>query len=124
MRTNARFHNYFDSSAFGSRAAANKHRQCATDSPTQPFRPSSDPEMKMQSQSRNSHTKLAWLDALFAIGMALAAVVYGNSARIPPGGLDRFLQSRITVINALFAGIFMLAWSKGITGSHLYRSTE
>ena len=76
----------------------------------------------MQNQSRNSHIKLVWLDALFALGMALAAVVYGNSARIPPGGLDRFLQARITVINAMFAGIFMLAWSKVFTGLHLYRS--
>jgi exopolysaccharide biosynthesis polyprenyl glycosylphosphotransferase len=78
----------------------------------------------MQNQSRNSHIKLVWLDALFAFGMALAAVVYGNSARIPHGGLDRFLQARITVINALFAGIFMLAWSKIFTGLHLYRSAE
>src|ERR1700687_724437 len=73
----------------------------------------------MQSRSKNSNTRL---DALFALGMALSAVVYGNSARIPAGALNRFLQARITVFNAVFAGMFMLAWSTCFAALDLYRS--
>ena len=78
----------------------------------------------MQSRTINSQTRLAWLDALFAFGMALTAVVYGNSARIPAVALERFLQARITILNALFAGIFMLAWSKSFAALHLYDTGE
>src|ERR1700730_8165027 len=78
----------------------------------------------MQSRTINSQTRLAWLDALFAFGMALTAVVYGNSARIPAGALERFLQARIAILNALFAGIFMLAWSKSFAALHLYDTGE
>jgi exopolysaccharide biosynthesis polyprenyl glycosylphosphotransferase len=50
------------------------------------------------------------LDGLFALAMALGSVLYGNSARLPVGGIHKFLEMRITVLNAAFAGLFMLAW--------------
>jgi exopolysaccharide biosynthesis polyprenyl glycosylphosphotransferase len=43
--------------------------------------------------------------------MALASVVYGNSGRLPVGGVHQFLETRITIMNAVFAGFFMLAWN-------------
>jgi exopolysaccharide biosynthesis polyprenyl glycosylphosphotransferase len=75
----------------------------------------------MQNRTRNSHPKLEWFDAAIGFGMALAAVVYGNSARIPGGAIHQFLEARITVVNALFAGMFMLAWSKCFAALELYR---
>lgn len=76
----------------------------------------------MVNQSRSLHQRLAWADSIFALGMALASVIYGNSARIPPGELHRFLQMRITVLNAIFAGLFMLAWNYTFTALDLYRT--
>src|SRR5258706_7796480 len=76
----------------------------------------------MKGRSTNSNARLAWLDGLFALGMALTAVLYGNSARIPAGAVNRFLQSRITVSNALFAGVFMFVWGACFTALDLYRS--
>jgi exopolysaccharide biosynthesis polyprenyl glycosylphosphotransferase len=74
----------------------------------------------MASRPRTFRGQLAWTDSLFALGMALASVVYGNSARIPAGELHRFLQMRITVLNAMFAGLFMLAWNYSVTALDLY----
>src|SRR5712671_6686663 len=76
----------------------------------------------MQSQTRSTQGKLAWLDALIGLGLALAAVLYGNSTRIPAGAVHQFLQARITVFNALFAGMFMLAWLKCFAALDLYRT--
>jgi exopolysaccharide biosynthesis polyprenyl glycosylphosphotransferase len=76
----------------------------------------------MQARSKNLHIRFAWVDALFALGMALAAAVYGNSSRIPDGAIESFLQVRITVLNALFAGLFMLAWRNCFDALGLYRS--
>jgi exopolysaccharide biosynthesis polyprenyl glycosylphosphotransferase len=47
------------------------------------------------------------LDGLFAFVMALGSVVYGNSARVPAGEMHKFLEMRITVLNAAFAGLFL-----------------
>jgi exopolysaccharide biosynthesis polyprenyl glycosylphosphotransferase len=76
----------------------------------------------MGSRPRSFHRRLAWTDSVFALGMALASVVYGNSARIPTGELHRFLQMRVTVLNAMFAGVFMLAWNYSFTALDLHRS--
>jgi exopolysaccharide biosynthesis polyprenyl glycosylphosphotransferase len=69
-----------------------------------------------------NHRRLARVDGSFAFAMALASVVYGNSVRIPVGELHHFLELRITVMNAAFAGLFILMWAYcfGILG--LYRS--
>ena len=74
----------------------------------------------MKGRSTNSNARLAMLEGLFAFAMALGSVMYGNSARIPAGELHRFLETRITVLNALFAGLFMLAWNYSFTALGLY----
>jgi exopolysaccharide biosynthesis polyprenyl glycosylphosphotransferase len=61
-------------------------------------------------RSTNSSALVAAIEGFFALAMALASVVYGNNARIPAGELHRFLEMRITVLNAAFAGGFTLAW--------------
>ncbi len=68
------------------------------------------------------HRRLARADASFAFAMALASVVYSNSARIPVGELHRFLEMRITVLNAAFAGLFILMWAYCFEALGLYRS--
>ena len=68
------------------------------------------------------HRRLAKADGAFAFAMALASVVYGNSARIPVGGLHHFLELRITVLNAAFAGLFILMWAYCFESLGLYRS--
>jgi exopolysaccharide biosynthesis polyprenyl glycosylphosphotransferase len=55
--------------------------------------------------------RLAGVDSLFAFAMVLAAAVYGNSGRMPEGGVHQFLEMRVTLANALFAGVFMAAWT-------------
>jgi len=54
---------------------------------------------------------LAGVDSLFAFAMALASAIYGNSGRMPPGGVREFLEMRITLANAVFAGLFMITWA-------------
>ncbi len=54
---------------------------------------------------------LASADSLFVFTMALASAIYGNSARMPAGGVREFLAMRITLSNAVFAGLFMIAWT-------------
>jgi exopolysaccharide biosynthesis polyprenyl glycosylphosphotransferase len=58
---------------------------------------------------------------MFAFAMALACVVYGNSARVPPNELRHFLEMRITVENAAFAGLFILMWASCFQTLGLYR---
>jgi exopolysaccharide biosynthesis polyprenyl glycosylphosphotransferase len=69
-----------------------------------------------------NHRRLAKADGAFAFAMALACVVYGDSARIPAGGLSHFLEIRITVLNAAFAGLFILMWASCFETLGLYRS--
>ena len=69
-----------------------------------------------------NHRRLARADGSFAFVMALASVVYGNSARIPVGELHRFLEMRITVLNAAFAGLFILMWAYCFESLGLYWS--
>jgi exopolysaccharide biosynthesis polyprenyl glycosylphosphotransferase len=69
-----------------------------------------------------NHRRLAKADGAFAFAMALACVVFGNSARIPVGGLNHFLEMRITVLNAAFAGLFILMWASCFESLGLYRS--
>jgi exopolysaccharide biosynthesis polyprenyl glycosylphosphotransferase len=76
----------------------------------------------MGSRPGRLRRRLGWTDSLFALAMALASVVYGNSARIPAGEFHRFLEMRITVLNAMFAGLFMLAWNYSFRTLDLYRS--
>jgi exopolysaccharide biosynthesis polyprenyl glycosylphosphotransferase len=68
-----------------------------------------------------SHSQRAWTDGSFAFVMALGSVVYGNSARVPLHQLEHFLEIRITVLNAAFAGLFMLIWAFCFRALGLYR---
>lgn len=59
---------------------------------------------------------------MFALIITLASVVYGNQSRLPAGGIHYFLGTRITVLNAAFAGLFMLTWGFCFNTLHLYRA--
>ncbi len=63
----------------------------------------------------------AWADSAFAFVMALASVLYGNSSRVPLHELRHFLEIRITILNAAFAGLFMLMWASLFETLGLYR---
>jgi len=74
-------------------------------------------------RSRLSHHKqLARADGAFAFGLALACVVYTNSARMPVAQLKHILTIHITVLNAAFAGLFILMWAFCFEALGLYRS--
>jgi exopolysaccharide biosynthesis polyprenyl glycosylphosphotransferase len=53
--------------------------------------------------------------------MALTSVLYANSPRVPSGEMHTFLEMRITVSNAAFAGFFMVAWIYCFRALDLYR---
>jgi len=55
--------------------------------------------------------RLAGIDGLVAFAMVLGAALYGNSGRLPPGGVHQFLQIRVTLANAIFAVLFMAGWT-------------
>lgn len=69
-----------------------------------------------------NHRKLARADGAFAFAVALVCVVYGNSARVPSGKWSYFLEIHITVMNAAFAGLFILLWAACFEALGLYRS--
>ena len=71
-----------------------------------------------------NYRQLASADGSFAFAMALASVVYGNSARVPVGELRHFLEMRITVLNAAFAGLFIFLWASCFETFGLYRSEQ
>lgn len=58
-----------------------------------------------------NHRRRAWTEGFFALTMALGSVLYGNTSRVPLVQLRHFLEIRITVQNAVFAGLFMLMWA-------------
>jgi exopolysaccharide biosynthesis polyprenyl glycosylphosphotransferase len=65
----------------------------------------------VQSRWRSHSRLLTTIDGLFALAMALASVVAGNSSRLPLVRVDQFLETRITILNAVFAALFMAAWT-------------
>jgi exopolysaccharide biosynthesis polyprenyl glycosylphosphotransferase len=69
-------------------------------------------------QASNAYERL---DGLFAFAMALTSVLYANSPRVPSGEMHTFLEMRITVSNAAFAGFFMVAWIYCFRALDLYR---
>ncbi len=69
-----------------------------------------------------NHKRLAWADGTFAFAMALACVVSGNASRIPGAKFGQFLEMHITVMNAAFAGLFILLWAACFEFLGLYRS--
>jgi exopolysaccharide biosynthesis polyprenyl glycosylphosphotransferase len=65
----------------------------------------------VKTRPRSLNGNLIVVDSLFAFVMALASVVYGNSSRLQVGGINHFLETRITILNAAFAAFFMTAWT-------------
>lgn len=69
----------------------------------------------------SQHKQLARADGGFAFLLALACVVYANSSRLPLAELHHILAVRITVLNAAFAGSFILLWAYCFDALRLYR---
>lgn len=64
---------------------------------------------------------MAGLDGLCALVLALVSAVYGNMARIPAGSVRQFLEMRVTLLNVMFAVMFVLAWTSCFGALDLYR---
>lgn len=74
----------------------------------------------MISRSVNCNRLIIALDGLCALALALGAAVYGNIARIP-GSISHFLQMRVTLLNVVFATLFVLCWISFLNLLGLYR---
>jgi exopolysaccharide biosynthesis polyprenyl glycosylphosphotransferase len=72
--------------------------------------------------SSNLQSQLSRVDGLFAFAMALASTIYGNTSRVPTEQLRRFLEMRITVLNASFAALFMVAWTACFRSLGIYQT--
>src|SRR5882724_5537696 len=64
----------------------------------------------MTNRMANSSTWLAALDGLIALVAALLSALQWNLGRMAPGGITRFLEMRVTLLNATFGAGFVLAW--------------
>jgi exopolysaccharide biosynthesis polyprenyl glycosylphosphotransferase len=69
-----------------------------------------------------NHKRLARADGTFAFAMALACVVIGNASQLPASKFSQFLEMHITVMNAAFAGLFILLWAVCFEFLGLYQS--
>ena len=75
----------------------------------------------MKRRAPNSNRIRAALDGLCALALALASAVYGNYARLPAGSVEQFLELRVTLLNVIFAAIFVLAWISFCSALGLYQ---
>lgn len=75
----------------------------------------------MKSRTPNSHRIMAGLDGLCALALVLVSAVYGNLGRIPVGNVGHFLEMRVTLLNAMFAAVFVLTWTFCFSVLGLYR---
>jgi exopolysaccharide biosynthesis polyprenyl glycosylphosphotransferase len=75
----------------------------------------------MKNRAPNPNRVIAGLDGLGALALALASAVYGNMARIPAGSVQQFLEMRVTLLNVIFAALFVLAWTTCFSALDLYR---
>ena len=75
----------------------------------------------MKDRAPNSDTIRAGLDGLCALALALTSAVYGNFARIPAGSVQQFLELRVTLLNVIFAALFLLAWTSCFRALGLYQ---
>ncbi len=78
----------------------------------------------MNSRATNSNRIRAGLDGLCALALALASAVYGNIARLPAGSVEQFLELRVTLLNVIFAALFVLAWISCCSALGLYRQED
>ncbi|MGD0269973.1 MAG: sugar transferase, partial [Candidatus Sulfotelmatobacter sp.] len=69
----------------------------------------------------NSNKVMAGLDGLSALALALVAAVWGNIARIPASSARQFLETRVTLLNVMFAASFVLLWISCCSALDLYR---
>src|SRR5882724_523010 len=75
----------------------------------------------MTNRMANSSTWLAALDGLIALVAALLSALQWNIVRMAPGGITRFLEMRITLLNATFGAGFVLLWIWTFSSLGLYR---
>ena len=75
----------------------------------------------MTQRKSNSSKVMAGLDGLCALALALGAAVWGNIARIPARSARQFLETRVTLLNVLFAASFVLLWILCGSALDLYR---
>jgi exopolysaccharide biosynthesis polyprenyl glycosylphosphotransferase len=78
-------------------------------------------ESEMNNRASNSNKVVTGLDGLCALALVLLSAVYGNITRIPSGSVRQFLEMRVTLLNVMFAAIFVLTWISCFNALGLYR---
>jgi exopolysaccharide biosynthesis polyprenyl glycosylphosphotransferase len=72
---------------------------------------------------RHLHGLIAAIDSLVGLGITLLILVVGNSERLPAGGAKQFLAVRVTLLNVIFAILYMITWKTCLKVFGLYRGT-
>jgi exopolysaccharide biosynthesis polyprenyl glycosylphosphotransferase len=75
--------------------------------------------MSNRINTRKSH--VAIVDGCIGLALAVGAVILGNTERMPVGGIQQFLGMRFTLLNIMFAAIFVLLWGRCFRSLDLYR---
>src|ERR1700675_1735137 len=75
----------------------------------------------MNGRITDRNSRITGAEGLVGLLLALAAVVLGNSARIPAGGIHQFLGMRVNLLNVLFAALFAVLWNLFIHALDLRR---
>jgi exopolysaccharide biosynthesis polyprenyl glycosylphosphotransferase len=70
---------------------------------------------------RHLHGFIAAFDSLIALGITLLILVAGNIERLPAGGAKQFLAVRVTLLNVIFAILYMITWKTCLKVFGLYR---
>jgi exopolysaccharide biosynthesis polyprenyl glycosylphosphotransferase len=70
---------------------------------------------------RHLHGFIAAFDSLIALVITLLILVAGNSERLPAGGAKQFLEVRVTLLNVIFAILYMVTWKSCLKVFGLYR---
>ena len=70
---------------------------------------------------RHLHGLIAAFDSLIGLGITLLILVAGNSQRLPAGGAKQFLEVRVTLLNVIFAILYMVTWKTCLKVFGLYR---
>ncbi len=78
----------------------------------------------MKSRAPSSNRLKAGLDGLCVLALALASAVVGNIARIPAGSVEQFLEMRVTLLNVMFAALFVLGWISLLGALGLYQQEQ
>jgi len=70
---------------------------------------------------RHLHGLIAAFDSLIGLVITLLILVAGNSQRLPVGGANEFLEVRVTLLNVIFAILYMVTWKTCFKVFGLYR---